>query len=440
MADQESAPTKSLGKVLVIGGCGFLGSHLVDQLLNFPSETSSEKITATSHSKSNDKHNSPSSRLQTAQDASQWQFASLRSQYPSFTNTSVHVLDLRCTHNRFEGAIYHEADLTSPQAILEVFKTVKPDIVINTASPQYTAPREVLRKVNVEGTQNLLDVAGGKLGSWGGTCKAFVHTSSSSVIHDNISPLINADETYPYVEDNPREYYATTKVQAEKLVLAANRSAAYNNLLTSAIRPASIVGERDRGGIGPGYLETARIAPTWQLHFQMGAGNSLWDSTYAGNVAYALILVAERLAATFERQSQGLAMPLEHERVDGEAFIVTNDSPLYMWDLARFYWTGYGREVNLSKVVTLPETLTYWIGFLGEIISKFTGRPGKLTRQNIKYMTVPRYYSCEKLKARCGYVPLVELEEGIRREIREYVREHNNEQQDGVSSVEKKAQ
>ena len=30
--------TINLGTVMVIGGCGFLGSNIVDQLLNFPTE------------------------------------------------------------------------------------------------------------------------------------------------------------------------------------------------------------------------------------------------------------------------------------------------------------------------------------------------------------------------------------------------------------------
>ena len=433
----STAPSsQKFGIVLVVGGCGFLGYHVVAQLLNFPSErhTATNGLTSEKTSTSLD-----STSPQRSQDPLKWSFPSLASRYPTVVDTSVHVLDLRCTQNRQEGATYHEADLTDPVALLEVFRSVKPDVVINTASPNYKAPKEVLRKVNVDGTQNLVDVASGKHGAWGGTCKAFVHTSSSSVIHDAISPLVSATEEYPYVEDNPNEYYSQTKVQAEKLVLAANDNAKYNHLLTVAVRPASIVGERDRGGIGSGYMDAARIAPSWQLHFQMGEGDNLWSSTYAGNVAYALLLVAERLTATFERQSKGLAKPLAHERVDGEAFIVTNNEPLYMWDLARFYWTNYGRDINIDKSWILPVGMASWFGLVGEMISKVTGRQGKLTRQNIKYMTMHRYYSCEKLMTRCGYQPLVGLEEGIQREIREYVRE-NGSYADQSSSPEKKSQ
>jgi sterol-4alpha-carboxylate 3-dehydrogenase (decarboxylating) len=198
MASDSSAPIK-LGKVLVIGGCGFLGYHVVDQLLNFPSE-----------------EGLPPSHPSTLKKASRadpiWlSFPPLRSRYPVYEKTDVHVLDLRCTHNRLPGATYHQGDLCDPDSLLTIFRKVKPEVVINTASPLYNAAREILRKVNIEGTKNLLQVAGGLHGDWGGSCKAFVHTSSSSVVHDALSDLINADERRPYVRPHPVEYYTETK-------------------------------------------------------------------------------------------------------------------------------------------------------------------------------------------------------------------------------------
>jgi sterol-4alpha-carboxylate 3-dehydrogenase (decarboxylating) len=430
MTDQQPPP-KSLGTVLVIGGCGFLGSNVVDQLLNFPSEDEIYSTTSAINGLTNNPN--PSIHLSTTPrpDPATLTFPSLRSRYPSYTNTTVHALDLRCTRNRYPGATYHEADITSPTSLLAVFKTVKPDVIINTASPTFDAPEALLKKVNIDGTRTLIEVAGGAHGSWGGKCKAFVHTSSASVIHDTLSDLINADESYPYVDPNPREYYSQTKVHAERLVLAANGQSEYSGMLTCAIRPAGIVGEGDRSGISYSVSKTASIAPSWQLHFQLGEGDNLFDTTYVGNVVYAHLLAAERLVETYERKAKGLASPLDHERVDGEAFIVTNDSPAYFWDTTRFLWQVYGRDVNVDKVLKLPKSLAMTMGALSQGFNWLAGREGRITPQTVRYSCMHRYYSCEKLKRRCGYLPVVGIQEGLERSVRWFVWDERGEKEKG---------
>ena len=199
MAPDSSAPIV-LGRVLIVGGCGFLGYHAVDQFLNFASEEglpTPKPATSTRTSKP---------------DPASFDFPTLRSRYPLYAKTEVHVLDLRCNRNRLPGATYHEGDLCDPESLLPIFREVKPQVVINTASPTYDSPREILRKVNIEGTKTLLEVAGGAYGDWGGKCKAFVHTSSSSVVHDCLNDLINADERWPLVRPHPVEYYTESKV------------------------------------------------------------------------------------------------------------------------------------------------------------------------------------------------------------------------------------
>lgn len=197
--EPDSSPPIALGRVLVVGGCGFLGYHVVDQLLNFPSE---DDLPPSDPS---------TSRNITRADPALLDFPTLRSRYPTYEKTEVHVLDLRCTSNRLRGATYHEGDLCDAGSLLPIFREVQPDVVVNTASPTFDSPREILRKVNIEGTKNLLEVAGGIRGDWGGKCKAFVQTSSSSVIHDLLGDLINADERWPLVRPHPVEYYTETK-------------------------------------------------------------------------------------------------------------------------------------------------------------------------------------------------------------------------------------
>lgn len=408
--EEPLPPPKSLGIVLVIGGCGFLGRHVVDQLLNFPSEKDHAE---TSFSLG------PNSGRYTLH------YSPLSTRYPSYdqSTTKVHALDLKCTRNRFPGCTYHEADITDAEQLLDVFRKVKPDVVINTASPHWDAPRKILHKVNIEGTKTLIEVAGGARGSWGGVCKAFVHTSSSSVIHDTQSHLRNADERWPLVTKNEREYYSETKALAEYEVLKANGSDIFGGMLTAAVRPAGITGEGDMAGIAHGLCTTAISSPLWQLQIQLGEGNNLFDVTYVGNVALGLLLVAEALLVTHRRKSQGNADVLDHERVDGEAFIVTNDEPCYFWEIARFVFSRVGNELGgPDKLWVLPESLSSMVGNLCGAFGAITGKKTRINAQTVKYSLIDRYYSCEKIKRRCGYRPVVESEEGLARTVEWFLR------------------
>lgn len=169
-----------LGRVLVIGGCGFLGHHVVNQLV--------EKYTA-----------------------------------------SVSVIDLRCIRNRrteSDGVKYFDADITDSAKLQSVFEEIKPDVVIHTASPPAQASvsvtHELFKKVNVDGTQAVVDACR----STG--VKALVFTSSASVMSDNVSDLINADERWPVIRgEKQTEYYSETKVMPYSLCkpICANKAA-----------------------------------------------------------------------------------------------------------------------------------------------------------------------------------------------------------------------
>jgi len=357
-------PSRSFGSVLVVGGCGFLGHHIVSQLLE-------------------------------GYDA------------------KVSIIDLRTELNRFPSANYYDADITSESAVRSVLAEVKPTVIIHTASPNFVSDegknKALYKKVNVNGTQNLIDRAGEI-----GCVKAFVYTSSSSVIHDSISPLINADERWPTLRAPlQREYYSETKAMAEDLVLASNRK--YTNMLTIAIRPAGIFGEGDTQVV-PGLLKAYYGRKT---KFQLGDNMNLYDFTYVGNVAYAHILATIALLNTRELPT----MPLDHERVDGEAFIITNGSPVYFWDFARLVWIAAGDQTELSQVWTIGKGLGLQLVSLSEWLFWFAGgRKPALSWKAFNYSSMARYFNIDKAKTLLGYRPLVGMEEGVIRTVR-YIQE-----------------
>ena len=407
------ASDRTLGTVLVIGGCGFVGKSIIDQLLNFPSEDeprpTSKTSTANGSTSSNQKQKNQSSIVIEVDHV----FPSLRGRYPSYSKSmKVHALDLRCTRNRFNGCTYHDADITDPAALKVVFDRVKPDVVINTASPHFDAKPDILRKVNIEGTKCLLEAAQNC-----SSVKVFVHTSSSSVVHDSKSPLVGVDERWPYVWKNEIEYYSETKVYAEDMVLKANESGE-QKMLVCAVRPAGVIGEGDQAGFAYSISKTASVAPAWQLNLQLGENDNLFDLTYVGNVAYGILCAAHALQETVKRRGEGKAIVLDHEKIDGEAFNVTNNESVYFWDGARFIWTRYGRNIDISRTWTLSEEMAVFAGWGAEMFSKLTGRKGRYNQQTARYTCMVRYFSCEKLKSRTGYAPIVSVQEGLERTVR----------------------
>ncbi|EOO02089.1 putative sterol-4-alpha-carboxylate 3-dehydrogenase protein [Phaeoacremonium minimum UCRPA7] len=352
----------NLGKAIVIGGCGFLGHHVVNLLL--------ERYTSE----------------------------------PS-------VIDLRCSVNRrpdSDGVNYFEADITDADKMLSIFQKVKPDVVIHTASPAVQATAKVadalFKKVNVDGTRVVVETCQ-KTG-----VKALVYTSSASILSNNKDDLINADERWPVIRGKDQtEYYSETKAEAEELVLKANRDGSHK-LLTAAIRPSGIVGEGDKMVL----YHMVNILREKRSHWQIGENNNMFDFTYVVNVAHAHLLAARALL----HSSEANIMPLDHEKVDGEAFLITNDSPIYFWDFARVIWNEAGSEYGTDHVWVLPREVGLTLASLSELFYAIIRKSPTFTRQRVVYATMTRYYDISKAKRRLGYKPIVPLEDGLRRAVR----------------------
>ncbi|CZS89378.1 related to C-3 sterol dehydrogenase (C-4 decarboxylase) [Rhynchosporium agropyri] len=366
----SSAPKKTLGNVVVIGGCGFLGHHIVNLL-----------------------HDTYASKIS--------------------------VLDLRTTRNRHSSSSisYYDSDITSLSSLISIFGYIKPDVVIHTASPTLIgAGHELYYKVNVEGTKSVIEACQ-KTG-----VKALVYTSSASVISDNVNDLMNADERWPVIPAaSQTEYYSTTKAEAEALVLAANRSPTAPQLLTCALRPAGIFGEGDVQMLPP----IINVYHTNKTGFQLGENKNLFDFTYVVNVAHAHLLSANALLQT----SKLSTAPLDHEKIDGEAFFVTNDEPVYFWDFTRAVWKAAGSDKGTEHVWVIGKDTGMAIGALLEWAMWCLGRTPKLTRRQVRYSSMTRYYDCGKAKRRLGYKPLVGLQEGITRSVEWFEEQRTKEEE-----------
>ena len=243
--------------------------------------------------------------------------------------------------------------------------------------------------------------------------KAFVYTSSPSVIHDGYADLEMADESMPVLLGAAQpEVYNHTKSIAENLVLDANGK--NGSMMTCAIRPTTMFGKGDAQLLPP-LLRTYEEGKT---KVQLGNNSNLFDFVSVVNVAHAHILAAERLLDS----SPTKACSTE-DRVDGEAFLITNDEPYYFWDFTHAVWAAAGDKTKPEEIWIIPVWLglfivgviewIFWVIFFGS-------REPSLTRQKIRYTAMTRTFSIEKAKRRLGYKPLVSMKEGIRETVKWY--------------------
>jgi len=147
---------------------------------------------------------------------------------------------------------------------------------------------------------------------------------------------------------------------------------------------------------------------------QVGNNDNMFDFTYVENVAHGHLLAARALLQT----AKSSTVPLDIERVDGEAFIITNDSPVYFWDFCRAVWAAAGSPMGTDHVWVLPRDFGMLLGFCSEVFFKIIGKPPTFNRQRIIYSCMTRYYDISKAKRRLGYQPLVSLSDGVKRSVK----------------------
>uniref|UniRef100_F6PGP3 Sterol-4-alpha-carboxylate 3-dehydrogenase, decarboxylating n=1 Tax=Ornithorhynchus anatinus TaxID=9258 RepID=F6PGP3_ORNAN len=181
--DQKDLRQKQAKKCTVIGGSGFLGQHMVEQLLA--------------------------------------------------RGYAVNVFDIRQGFDNPQVQFF-VGDLCSKQDLYPALQGV--NIVFHCASPAPSSDnRELFYRVNCTGTKTVIDAC-----KEAGVQKLIL-TSSASVVFEG-TDIKNGTEDLPYAM-KPIDYYTETKILQERVVLAANEPR--RNFLTTAIRPHGIFGPRD---------------------------------------------------------------------------------------------------------------------------------------------------------------------------------------------------
>jgi sterol-4alpha-carboxylate 3-dehydrogenase (decarboxylating) len=357
---------------MITGGCGFVGSHLAEGLL---------------------------------------------AENP---NCQIHVIDVNTERNQVPGVHYHTCDITSSADVESAFVEIKPQTVFHVASPDPLVLNPArFRTVNVNGARNLLHAAQKTK-----SVKAFVYTSTSSAIHDNVSELVDADESLPVLRyPAQKRVYTLTKVEAEDDILAANRQGGDSSMLTVSIRPATAFGARDFGFMGK-VIAQARAG---KANAQIGPGKNYYDVTYISNLVDAHLLAAHALINAYGRA----APPLESQ-VDGQAFIITNDEPVLFWEFNRAVAASVGMPVKKEDIKVIP----YWVAMLAATVSEwstwifsFGKKQALITREAVHLSTITRTLKCDKAKRILGYKPRIGVYEGLEQCSKWFVKEAKKTEQ-----------
>lgn len=341
----------SEGSVLVVGGCGFVGYHIVDTFVQ------------------------------------------------NSTWSSVHVMSRDPSRNQIEGAQYHSGSITSFEQIQSLLAEIQPSLIIHTASPTATGDThgDYFYNINVKGTQSLLKAAVAS-----NHVKMFIYTSTVEVMEGSSHDFLKEDAQL-CTANSRAEYYAKTKAVADQAVLDTNGK---GGLRTVCLRLTLVYGERDNQCI-PGTLHALEKG---RNRYQIGDNKSLFDCVSATNVAQSHLLAAQALL----RQSEDESRKVDGEAffiTDGNPIPFWTFERL-IWNAAGDKTTPEDVTVIpawfMLSLASAVEWL-YWAFTLG------LKRPKVLRRQVMTYTCYSRTYSIEKARARLGYDPVDDRDEQIRR-------------------------
>lgn len=305
----------------------------------------------------------------------------------------VRVFDVRATEEKNVEMVI--GDLRKLDDVVKATQGV--DIVFHVATAAPTGEnalnKKLMDEVNVGGTRNVVTAC-----QQNGVPK-LVYTSSASVVFEG-RDLLLVDESAPYAT-KPLDYYTRTKIEGEKLVLAANGT---SGVATCALRPSGIFGEGDAVMVPT----TVRNVKAGKLKYIIGDGKNLFDWTYVGNVAQAHVQAGDALS---------LASPLA-----GQSYFITNQEPMPFWTFLGDICEGLGYSRPTKH---LPALLILVIAVIFEYIIRPLVKPFKelssdFTVSRIYIVTVNRTFSSQKAKEHFGYVPRVSLEEGKQRTIKAF--------------------
>jgi 3beta-hydroxy-Delta5-steroid dehydrogenase / steroid Delta-isomerase len=234
--------------------------------------------------------------------------------------------------------------------------------------------------VNVGGTENLVRAA-----QQAGV-KRFIYTASNSVVMGG-QRIAGGDETLPYT-DRFNDLYTETKVVAEKFVLSQNASPNGGaGLLTCSIRPSGIWGRGDQTM----FRKLFESIVAGHVKVLIGSKNARLDNSYVDNLIHGFILAAEHLVP-------GGTAP-------GQAYFINDGEPINMFEFARPIVQECGLRWPRARVSgrLVRDVMSAW----QRLHFRFGLPQPPLEPLAVERLYLDNYFSIAKAHRDLGYQPLL---------------------------------
>ena len=251
------------------------------------------------------------------------------------------------------------------------------DLVIHTAAlVSNAASADASWQLNVMGTRRVLD------GAARARVRRFVHISSVRAFSDLGYPD-GVDEHHPVRTDGNPD--VDTKGASEQVVLQAH---AAGEVPVTVIRPADVYGPGSRPWT---VLPVEAIKAGRFVLPAMGKG--VFSPTYIDNVL------------------DGIELAARHPGAAGQVFTIGDGNGVS----CREFFGHYHRMLGKSGPVCLPTPVALALAAGAATVDRARGRSGEANPATVRYLTRRGTYSIEKARSMLGYVPRVDLTEGMRR-------------------------
>ncbi|CAG7559696.1 unnamed protein product [Fusarium equiseti] len=342
-------------EALVVGGCGFLGYHLVQYLLE---------------------DNDP--------------------------GILVAVLDRNVNKNTHEGAKYVQGDITNADLIRQIINEIKPGVIFHCASPIAALPawrESEFYETNVKGTELLLNLA-----AESDHVRAFVFTSSIDVYAN--PPHTNADETFAlWPESDRSNEYNRTKAIGDRIVRQTNSS----KLKTVVLRPGHAYGERQVQGM----IEAVNMAAGSGRLIQIGEGKNQVEVISAKNFAIAHSLAAKALL--HPRRAAGKVDGEAFNISDGKPVPFWHHVRI-IWQAVRE--RDVSEEIIMSPgwIMIVGSCLAEWLVWVFSLGK--AKPPVELRRMSVEYCLYDHTHSIQKARERLMFDPTSDHDTAVTEAVR----------------------